>query len=47
MKKVLLGIVIGVFALHAYQRVHDPEPACSMRETVVPELKARVIASPP
>ena len=26
MKKILLGIVIGAFALMAYQRVHDPDP---------------------
>jgi len=26
MKKILLGIVIGAFALQAWQRVHEPEP---------------------
>jgi excalibur calcium-binding domain-containing protein len=26
MKKIALGIVIGAFALVAYQRVHDPDP---------------------
>lgn len=26
MKKILLGIVIGAFALSAYQRVHNPDP---------------------
>lgn len=27
MKKILLGIVIGAFALHAYQKTSNPEPA--------------------
>jgi hypothetical protein len=27
MKKVLLGIVIGAFAFHAYQRVNNPARA--------------------
>jgi hypothetical protein len=29
MSKVLLGIVIGVFALYAYQRIHQPAAEAS------------------
>jgi len=40
MKKILLGIVIGAFALMAYQRVHDPVPvAQSVADPMQPELQ--------
>jgi hypothetical protein len=46
MKKVLLGIVIGAFAFHAYQRVHEPEsfPAPAAVALPDPQLVERPAA---
>jgi hypothetical protein len=48
MKKVLLGMVIGAFAFHAYQRIHEPEPAPAAAPVVLsnPQLVERPAAQP-
>lgn len=46
MSKVLLGIVIGVFALYAYQRIHQPAPVAPMPSSE-PALRIVEQAAPP
>ena len=42
MKKILLGIVIGAFALSGWQRVNQPDPPQSAAQSIVdPELVER------
>ena len=49
MRKFLLGIVIGAFAFHAYQRINHPEPPRTFRPgwSLDPDLKWNGRAGPP